>query len=90
MRYDTEALGGYIQERVDVEKASLRDAWNEAHGLPRDDSARAVKARKQRSTPILWQDDPGAPPPPKLDTAKAPMKPKTPPSQPLPPVIWDE
>ncbi len=90
VRYDTEALGGYIQERVDVEKASLRDAWNEAHGLPRDDSARAVKARKQRSTPILWQDDPSAPPPPTLDTTKAPMKPKTPPSQPLPPVIWDE
>ena len=89
VRYDSEALGAYIQERVNLEKASLQEAWNETHGASSGDSARRVERRKQKNTPVLWQDDPSAPPIPARDTVKVPAKPKVP-AQPRPPIIWDE
>lgn len=89
VRYDTEALGDYIQERVDLEKASLQEAWDETYGRPNDDSARLAKRRKQKTPPILWQDEPAAPKPATPDTTKRPARPKPSPTPP-PPILWDE
>lgn len=89
VRYDTEALGDYIQERVALEKASLQEAWHETYGHPNTDSARRPRQSKQKNTPILWQDDPAAPQTAPPDTVKKRAKPVPPPKN-LPPIIWEE
>lgn len=89
VRYDTEALGDYIQERVDLEKASLQEAWEETYGHQAADSARLSKRRQQKTPQILWQDEPASPKPATGDTVARRAKPK-PPSKPAPKILWGE
>lgn len=89
VHYDTEALGDYIQERVDLEKASLQEAFDETYGRPNADSARHAKRRKEKTPPILWQDEPAAPKPTAQDTTKQAAR-RIPTPKPTPPILWDE